>query len=369
MLTHEELAALHRSLRDRRVLSVYIDGSMSDPAAQRAWRIQLDHSLDDLRRWLEGSPRAERDEFEHCVRLLDTLVSELADGVGAPGWGAFITNDRVHHAHPLPAPTPTLAVWSTGPCIAPYVRSLKEWRPVIVLVADARNAAIYKYRTGQLDRVDVLHAHHAIDHPEHMGAPSAPGFHPGTHGRTGHDAAQRAQLEGRDRMIANAAERARDLAGPDGWILIGGTKRVTAQLADALKPVSPNRLLELDALDVHSAEAEIAEAARAGASRLRDADDEHRIAEVADASGAHALGSIGPTETKRALEQRSVRQLFVSERYLDDHTAEAEEAFRSALDQDATIEEVSGHAGDVLNRHGGLAASLRFRASEPPPPA
>lgn len=368
MLTHAELTQLHRSLRDRRVLSVYIDGSMSDPAAQRAWRVQLDHSLDDLRRWLDGSSRAEHDEFEHCVRRLDALLSELADGVGTPGWAAFITDDQVHDAQPLPAPTPTLAVWSTGPCIAPYVRSLKEWRPVIVLVADARDVTIYRYRAGQLDRVDALHAHHPIDHPEHMGTPSAPGFHAGTRGRTGHDAAQRAQLQGRDRMLVDAADRARELAEPDGWILIGGTKRVTTQLADALKPLAADRVLELDGLDVHSSEAQIAEAARSGASRLRDADDEQQIAEIADASGAHALGSIGPTETKRALEQRSVRQLFVSESYLDDHAAEAEEAFRSALDQDAMIEEVSGHAGDVLNRHGGLAASLRFRAPEPPPP-
>ena len=368
MLTHAELAQLHRSLRDRRVLSVYIDGSAADPAAQRAWRVQLDHSLDDLRRWLEGSPRAERDELERCVRRLDTLLSQLADGVGAPGWGAFITDDRVHDAQLLPAPTPTLAVWSTGPCIAPYVRSLKEWRPVIVLVGDARSVTIYRYRTSRLDRVDVLHAHHPIDHPEHMGAPSDPGFHAGTRGRTGHDAAQRAQLQGRDRMLADAADRVRDLADPDGWILIGGTKRVTAQLADQFK-LAPDRFLELDGLDVHSSEAEIAEAARSGASRLREADDERQIAEIADASGAHALGSIGPAETKQALDQRSVRQLFVSERYLDDHAAEAEEAFRSALDQDAMIEEVSGHAGDVLNRHGGVAAALRFRAPEPPPPA
>ena len=286
MLTHAELAKLHRSLHDRHVLSVYLDGSTADPAAQRAWRVQLDHSLDDLRRWLEGSPRADRDEFERCVRHLDALISEFSAGVGSPGWGAFITADRVHDAQPLPAPTPTLAVWSTGPCIAPYLRSLKEWRPVIVVVADAKQAAIYRYRTGQLEHVGVLHAHHPIDHPEHMGAPADRGFHPGTHGRTGHDAAERALLQGRDRLFAEVAERAQDLAGIDGWILIGGTKRVTAHLADTLKPVAPNRILELDALDIHSSEAEIADAARSGASQLRDADDEHQIAEIADASGS-----------------------------------------------------------------------------------
>jgi hypothetical protein len=345
---------------------VYIDGSASDPAAQRSWRLQLDHSLDDLRRWLDESSRTDRDELERCLGHLDILTAEFSGGIGAPGWAAFITDDRVHDAQRLPVSTPTLAVWSTGPCIAPYVRSLKEWRPVIVIVADASRATIYRYQLGELERIDVEHAHHSIVHPEHMGAPAAAGFHTGTRGTAGHDAAQRSALRGRDRLIAESAAHARELAGDDGWIVVGGTKRVTARFADALKSAGPERILELDSLDIHSSEAQIVEATRAAAARLRDADDEHRIAEIADASGAHALGSIGPVETHRALEQRSVRELYLTDLYLDDHTAEAEEAVRSALDQDAMIEEVSGHASELLNRHGGLAASLRFRTPEPP---
>src|SRR5689334_23311616 len=158
MLTHAELVALYRSLRNRRVLSVYIDGSTTDPAIQRSWRLQLEHGLDDLRRWLDGSSRAEHVELEQCISLLETRITDFGAGVGSPGWAAFITSDRVHYARRLPASVPTLAVWSNGPCVSPYVRSLKECRPVIVVIADAKHTTLYRYRFGTLERVERVRA-------------------------------------------------------------------------------------------------------------------------------------------------------------------------------------------------------------------
>lgn len=361
MLTLAELVTLHRSLRDRRVLSVYIDGSATDPAVQRSWRLQLEHALDDIRRWLDDSSRSERDEFDACIRLLGTLTTGFSAGVGAPGWAAFITSDRVYDAQRLPVPARTLAVWSNGPCVSPYVRALKERRPDVIVLADARRAVVYRYRLGALDRVDVIRAYHSIDHPEHMGAPARVGFHTGTRGTAGHDAAQRTLLRGRDRMIAETADRSQDLAGTDGWILIGGIKRVAARVREIVEPNAPQRVLEVDSLDVHASDAEVAELARSGVSRLRDAADERRIVEVVDAAGAHALGASGPDETLHALEHACVRDLYFTHRYLEDHAADAERAVRAAFDQDASVEEVSGVAADVLNDHGGMAAGLRFR--------
>jgi len=66
-------------------------------------------------------------------------------------------------------------------------------------------------------------------------------------------------------------------------------------------------------------------------------------------------------ETRRALDQRSIRDLYVTRHYLDEQAAEAEDAVRSALDQDASVEEVSGSAAEQLDRLGGVAAGLRFR--------
>ena len=164
-------------------------------------------------------------------------------------------------------------------------------------------------------------------------------------------------------MIAEAAGRARNLAGADGWIVIGGIKRVAARLAQLLAPLAPNRVLQVDSLDVHASEADIAECARSGASALRDAADARRIAEIIDLAGAHGLGMLGPTDAFLALEHSSVRDLYLTHRFLEDHAAEAERAIRAALDQDAFVEEVSGQAAERLNENGGVAVGLRFRNS------
>ena len=361
MFTHAQLVTLYRSLRETRVLSVYIDGSATDPAAPRPWRVPLDHALKDLRVWLADSSHDERETFERCVGVLEQELAGFTASVGAPGWVAFISADENCVAHQLPVPVPTLAVWSTGPCLAPYMRVLKETRPVIVTVADARKAEVYRYWLGKLTHVETVRAHHVVESPSHMGASPRQGFHTGTRGETGHDAAQRALLEGRDRMLAEAAHRIAELAGEDAWILLGGTRRVGARLSRHLTPIAPHRVLALTTLDVHSSEAEITEAARAGASTLRDAFDANRLADIAEMAGAAGLGVVGAVDTRWALDQASVRDLYVTRHYLDEHAAEAEDAVRSALDQDASVEEVSGSAAEQLDRVGGVAAGLRFR--------
>jgi hypothetical protein len=53
--------------------------------------------------------------------------------------------------------------------------------------------------------------------------------------------------------------------------------------------------------------------------------------------------------------------VYVTPRYLEEHANEANVAIGRALDQGASIEEVSNHAADLLDMHGGIAAALRFR--------
>src|SRR5450756_672943 len=290
MLNFSQLVALEHSLRGTRVLSVYLDGTASDPAQQRAWRVQLDHSLDDLRVWLTGSPHAEREDFEQCVRLLDHELEAFTGNVEAHGWAAFITADRLHEASPLPVTMPTQAVWSTGISMAPYMRALKEIRPVAIVLVDSKRADVNRYYRGKIEHIETLHAHHTVMQPSHMGDAPRPGFHSGTRGATGHDEAQESLLAGTNRMLADAAESA-------------------------------------------------------------------------DSGGTTGLGALGPTATRETLDQRRVRDLFLTHRYLENHAAEAEDAVRSAIDQGAMVEEVSGAAAEQLDAHGGMAARLRYRVA------
>jgi stalled ribosome rescue protein Dom34 len=163
-------------------------------------------------------------------------------------------------------------------------------------------------------------------------------------------------------MLAATVDRIVDLAGSDGWIVLGGIRRVVVRLASDLAAVAPNRVLEMPALDVHASEAKIAHAARVGASTLRAAFDARRVAEIVEEAGANGLGVIGAIDTRHALEQASVRELYITRRYLEEYAADAEDEVRLALDQNASVEEVSGAAAEDLDRSGGIAASLRFRA-------
>ena len=363
MLTYPQLVALERSLRDERVLSVYLRGVADDPASRRAWRIDLDRSLRDLRRWLAGSSHEEREAFERCVALLDEMLAPYASGLSSPGWAAFITDGVVQDAERLPVPMPTMAIWSTGMCVSPYIRALKATRPVIVAVVDARLARIYRFRAGELSLVARIHAHATIEAPAHMGDAARPGFHGGVRGETGHDAAKRAHTAGAERMLREAELMVAKHASFDGGILVGGAARIATRFKKMLAASVSDRVLQLESLHADASDAEIAAAARLGASALRDTTDLRQIAEIASADASHDAAASGPAATRHALERRTVRELYITGRYLEDHMAEAEEAVRQALDQGAVIEQVSNDAAARLDEHGGIAARLRYRVS------
>jgi hypothetical protein len=61
MLTYQSLVDLERALRDKTVLSVYVNGENSDPATRDRWRADLRHSFDDIESWLRESSHHWRD--------------------------------------------------------------------------------------------------------------------------------------------------------------------------------------------------------------------------------------------------------------------------------------------------------------------
>lgn len=360
MLNKTELMLLERALADERVLSVYVDGTEANPAEQAKWRLDLTHAMQRLRAGLGGASHAERAEFDRCAESLARELATLPGSVGAPGWIAFITADGLQHAERLPVREQTVAMWTKGPAVAPYIKALKELRPVVLVVADARKGRIHLYRAGNLTAAKTAHARaHSGEHP-HMGGPPRPGFHEGTRGTTAHDAAQQAMLTGVQRMVVELAEEALALAGPDGFIVIGGIPRVAARLSAELEAAARGRVVVLESLDIHASAADLAAAAREGASLLRDAEDLARIREIEEVSHGAMLGSIGPAATREALDAHRVRELYLTHRYIEEHVVDAEAAVRLALDQGAMVEEVSRAAAEHLDLLGGMSARLRY---------
>lgn len=362
MLSQQQLRALLQELAHERVLSVYVDGTSGDPGNPESWRLVLANALRDLRASVTEASSAERADLERCLTLLDERLESLREVPPVPGWVAFITASGVRHAAWLPAQTPTRVSWMEGPSIAPYVRALKEHRPVIVAVLSTRQGRLYRYERGRLVHLDSIPVQSATRaKAARPGSAPHQAHGPGARGQTGADAVQRVLNEGLARMVRAVVDRLLREAGDDGWIVIGGAPKATALAARALPPMMASRAVMSNALPVRASVSDIrAEAARQ-ASALRRASAFSRIQKVAEGWGADERGTMGFAATQRALGERSVEQLLVSTRFLIERPADAESAVRAALGQGALIEVVSGEAAAGLDaRAGGIAAQLRF---------
>lgn len=360
MLTYQDLVDLHHALGDRSVLSVYVNGEDRDPAKRRRWRIDLRNSLDDVEAWLMGSSHADREAFAKCRRTLLARLDTIRGMVRSPGWVGFFTTQGEHHAGPVPAAVPTMAIWSTGPCLTPYVRALKEARPVLVVVADSRKARLFRYAERKAELLETVRAHATVERPSHMGTPPRPGFHSGTRGATGADEAQRELREGTMHMLSEVVEKTTKLAADGAWIVVGGIPSVAAATLSRLPPELTSRAVQADRLDVHATKAEVAEVARQTASKLRDALDLERIDEAVASAASDGLGATGSVDTKRALEQGRARDVYFTLGFLEKNAADAEAAVRLALGSRTQVEHVSGAAAARLDEVGGIAARLRY---------
>jgi hypothetical protein len=359
MLTYNDLVDLEHALAERTVLSVYINGEEKDPAKRRRWRIELKNALDDIASWLTGSSHTERESFAKCRDMVLKRLESIRGLIPAPGWAGFFTTDGEHHVGPVPAPVPIMAVWSTGPCLTPYVRALKEARPVLVVVADSRKARLFKYAERKTELLETFRAVVHVEPPYHMSKPPRVGFHPGQRGPTGTDAVQRDILDGTQHMLSEVVEKLAKLAADDGWIVVGGIPNVaTATMARLPAPLSPRAVQTT--LDVHSTKAHVADAARENASKLRDSVDLERVNEALASAASDGLGAIGPVDTLRALEQGRARDVYFTLAFLENNTADAEAAVRRALGTRAIVEQVSGAAAQRLDEVGGIAARLRY---------
>jgi len=104
----------------------------------------------------------------------------------------------------------------------------------------------------------------------------------------------------------------------------------------------------------------VAECARDSASQLRDADDLKRIEGAVSAAMTDGAGVIGVVDTLKALAMAQVRELFITQKFLENHAADANDAVRRAMDEGAVVEHVSGNAAVRLDELGGVAARLRY---------
>ncbi len=361
MLTPTQLNELVRELGNTRVLTVYHGARVTDPAMRHSWRAALGAALQPVRSGI--TDEAERAEFDRAAAYLDNPWPPIEGVWGMKGWAAFLTPEGARYAGSLPVQPPTLAAWRYAPVITPYLRAFKQHRPVIIVLVDSRSARFYKYALGELQELPDLALSvpdiepGAPERPQPKGGPS----HPGPRGSLDTESLQRRKEKNFVRMATALASRAVELAGDDGWILVGGTPEWARHAGDAIPASHASRVMVSTTLDHNAHDNDIAETAKHAASELRSRQGHELVERILERSGDGGRGANGVPRVQRALQAGAVDLLVVSPHFLNRTDIDVEELVRAALARGADIEVLSGSSATELDeRSEGVAARLRF---------
>ncbi len=366
LLNRVQLGELADHLRQTPTLSAYIDTSSDDPAARAAWLTEARNAIDGLREKLVSRPHAEQLAFDRAASRLEMRLRGLRNAHRAPSWMLIVADGDVHHFGALPTRLKTELHWQLGPRLGPYAQLLKQERPVIVTLIDAKSVTLYRYSDGTVRTLTTKHALRRGGHADHMGDTPRQHFHGGTRGTTAHDEAERAHRVAAQRLLSRASEAIVAAAIDDAWIVIGGARELPAQLRELLPYAARERSIALpDALRKLPRQA-IAQVALRGAELLRAERDRVAVEQLLEQTGAHANGVVGAVATLDALEHGAASELLLTPGFIDAHGMEADRAIDHALDDGTAIEVVTGAAAaDLDARGGGVGAVLRFAMHAP----
>jgi hypothetical protein len=365
MLTPHELNSLVRTGADANVLSVYLDARVTDPASRNAAPAAVTAAV----RTARAAIRDEHDlaSFDRAAAFLEGPLSSLGGAWREPGWVAFLTPDGPLHTADLPVRVPTIAHWRKGPFISPYLRVVKQWRPVIVALVDSRSARLFRYACGTLTSFPemTIEAHDGraeTPAPPETRSTSAPA----PRGALAVDRANHRRRNLFRRLTASLAARVTELAGDDGWVLVGGTSEWARFAGDALPARLADRTLVSTALHHDAGDDAIIRAAKSAATELRAATGQDLLGTLFERAGALGSATVGVPATQRALHAQAVDLLLVTPEYLRRAAREAEDIVRAALHSGGDVEVLSGDAAEQLDQDGdGLAARLRFPIDGP----
>lgn len=362
MLTRERLVELYRDLRGEKVLSVYVDGGRHDPAERRAWSVALERGFAEERRRLEAEAPDELDAFDAARASIEQALSDRTAFLQHRGWAGFATADRLAHATGLPVPMPDLVRWEKGLRVAPYVRALKQERPVVAAVADSRKVRIFVYRDGQVEeRTDLFADRDFGDLADSVSQKRASRFS-GARGEAGTDVARRLGDRAAARLQAEILDELEDLAGRDGLVVFGGTPEVVTSLARRAGRFA-DRWIPRTSMHLGMSEAEVRAEMEDAASELTRRLQHALLDEVVDTARAGGRGALGVQAVTEALGEGRVDTLLVSRGFRERETDRADRLAGSAFERGGEVEELSGDAADHLDAEGeGVAARLRYTA-------
>ena len=283
MLDHDALMELYRELEHRKVLSVYLDADQHDPAERNKWRVRLEHEVNRIRRELEGE--SERVDFDQAwLRLREPLESFDAF-LPERGWVGFATADRLWYGENVPVPMPDGVYWEDGMRVAPYVRGLKQARPVVVLIVDSRRARIFRYLGGGVTELEDCRADMFIGDVTDVNVSKRAVGHTGVRGETSTDAARRILAHSSERMLKHAIGIVSERSEPHCFLVLGGATDIVVRAKEELPKDLQGRTVEASSLYVDIGDAELRDAVEQAASALTRRTQDELLEQVMEAAG------------------------------------------------------------------------------------
>jgi hypothetical protein len=362
MLDRSQLVDLYRSHRDEMVLSVYLDADQHDFAERARWKVALKNGVSGERR-----RASDPDELDRALSQLSEVLDN-SDGRGflpGRGWVGFATAEERLYAGSVPVPMPDLVRWERGLRVAPYARALKQSRPVVAALVDSRHARVLRYRMGTMRERATLEADTYLGDLTDMNVAKRASTHSGVRGKTGHDAAQNFLEVERDRLLAQVADFVTREVGRDGLLVLGGAPRAVDALRKELT-LGDERIAKVSSLSFDLLDAQILQAVESASSELSLGDHQRLLDRLFEQAGAGGTACLGEEETVRALAERRVDTLVVSDGLREREPDRVDHFHGAAFEQDAAVVEVAHGPGEALEeRGGGMGALLRYRIDGP----
>ena len=362
MLTRDQLADLYRGLQQEKVLTVYVDGVGKDPASRRVWRRRLAQELEKEAHRAHFADSKDKDAFEAAQARVLQELDAFESFLPGKGYVAFATPDLLHHAEILPVQVPTLVRWEAGVRVAPYIRGLKQLRPMVTALVDGRRGRVFLYKEGEITEVVDLRADTFMGDLSESASSRRASKHSGSRGETATDAAQKYLEVGAERMLKEVKELVCDLAGSDGFVLLGGDHEALATLRPMMSGSMDSRILENSSLRLELSTAEVKAATAEAASALSRRRQEALLDQVMEQAYSRGNGCLGGKDTVEALEAGSVDILILSRSFVEANPDYADQCVAMAFEQGADVRVFGSHSSERLDEAGGgIGARLRFR--------
>ncbi len=365
MLSRDKLIDLYRELREEYVLSVYIDGRVSEFSDRNLWKKRLERGVTQARERAQGQENGKLEGFDDALSQIQEELGKHDGYLPNRGWVGFATPERVWYAEAVRVPMPDLVCWEPGIRVAPYVRALKQARPVITVLVDQRRGRIFEYLHGEIEEPTNVIAEEISGDLSDVSSSKRATSHSGVRGKTATDAAQKVLDVESDRLRKRLADKIAKMAGDHGYVVLGGTPEATAQLKEYFSPALQKRSLYASSLHLEMTPAQVRTASEDAASLLTQSRQEELLEEVVNQAHSGGKGALGPAAVQRALRESRVETLLLSRSFLRANPDFADHLVGHAFQQHADVEELSFDGAERLDREGeGLAARLRFRLPE-----